>query len=96
MKGSSKARRTASKPVVGHSSGLDENALRALKHTKSIANLGKRSAPEPKQLQTRVDGVDDRRVRTAVLSLIDHVIRGRTQQLHKYLTGEIQQKNWFR
>jgi hypothetical protein len=87
--GSSKARRTSSKPVVGHSGGLDENALKALKHTKSIANLGKRTAPPDykQQQQSRADGVDDRRVRTAVLSLIDHVIRGRTQQLHKYLTG---------
>lgn len=69
---------------MSNSGGLDENALRALKHTKSIANIGKKV---PQQGSSRADGVDDRRVRTAVLSLIDHVIRGRTQQLHKYLTG---------
>ncbi len=73
--------------MVGHSGGLDENALKALKHTKSIANLGKRAPPDVKHSSSRADGVDDRRVRTAVLSLIDHVIRGRTQQLHKYLPG---------
>ena len=71
--------------MVGQSGGSDENAFKALKHSKSIAFLGKKTPVETKQ--PRTDGVDDRRVRTAVLSLIDHVIRGRTQQLHKYLTG---------